>query len=1053
MSRVLKANFFIDYSQTMDNWDDSTSPYDTDTPQASPVRAGQDPLRRDYGGLYSPMDGKWQYGFRTTPLRRGERAQAPNALIETYYYKTQTFTGPSGPPVYSAESAAPESFSPSDRLGAGSDAYVTLSGYDRLSTYGSIHQKIRIEANRDLLPDDGVIRTVADAEGESLRVFERASLADIDAWRRWCIQNYYGREARRDGGPIPRGFFKNYVEHAATYDSPFTPLERQFSPNNRVAATTDFEYNFYIKKYELGIETEPVDSQTLYPHIYTMYFEKSRQLGLEGARDVTISDPTITNPSYNEDYIYSDFVTLNRTLEEVFLNSMRLEVFDSFAGAGTPARREKAGEVDRGRYFEKWIKAYNQSYNPPAGSVVVPSRLEGLSVIRNKYRNILLTNDAAEETQTYNLYKELFPMYSRLAFPLAYTRFMDEPGINLGAGPALAKASTVARVWDGIHASRNGSSSDYVFDVNFAESHQGGPAAIELVSTSDNISNGTERTIFDLGELFSSLDSSRSAPGANIQFVDDFISFRAAVGATTAEDPSGIVIETNTPEEEDDRILDLSDAMTYNNFVDQSIELLQTLTENHLRSYVEMIEGASAFTCPLYYRINKYQRIDNARGARIQSIIVPQYTAIKNKIFEYIDTQLRYENSYEYEILVYNVVIGSKYKFTELYLPYFLDTGEVRENRVEYYGPTDIASRPQRSWRPPVGGELNVDGAVAVAEPDTYEPAGGIPRRATTVEGGIDEAAALEGSGNPFFAEIDVVIEPSIVVVEMPYIASQLPWNDSRDQSYGLGTVLDDPGISPNVQIIPYRGVDNKILFNLETGIGEEFNVPISVSSREDQYYVRLQENNGGQNGPLVFYENDDPAAAFEIYRITSHPATYRDFDNNMIASIPTDDRLIGYRRGGSVSYVDDIRPNTKYYYMFRSVDIHNHYSYPSEIYEVEMIEDAGAVYPRVRVVDPLQSQKKKTLQKNLKRFLQIKPQLSQRLFNVSETFAPLRQEENASAPVTDNIVLGNRAEKIWDRKFKIRLTSKKSGKKIDLNVTFKKEYSDQRSDSEEDTA
>jgi hypothetical protein len=117
------------------------------------------------------------------------------------------------------------------------------------------------------------------------------------------------------------------------------------------------------------------------------------------------------------------------------------------------------------------------------------------------------------------------------------------------------------------------------------------------------------------------------------------------------------------------------------------------------------------------------------------------------------------------------------------------------------------------------------------------------------------------------------------------------------------------------------------------------------------------------------------------------------------------------------------------------------------------MIEDSGAIYPRVRVVDPLQDQRKATPQKNLKRFLQIKPQLSQRLFNVSETFAPLSQNENASAPVTDNIVLGYEAEKIWDRKFKIRLTSKKSGKKIDLNVTFKKEYSDQRSDSEEDTA
>ena len=61
----------------------------------------------------------------------------------------------------------------------------------------------------------------------------------------------------------------------------------------------------------------------------------------------------------------------------------------------------------------------------------------------------------------------------------------------------------------------------------------------------------------------------------------------------------------------------------------------------------------------------------------------PQYTSIKDKIFEYVDTQLRYNNSYEYEILVNNVVIGSKYKFIEFNGCSF-DTGEIRENRVEY---------------------------------------------------------------------------------------------------------------------------------------------------------------------------------------------------------------------------------------------------------------------------------------------------------------------------------------------------------------------------------
>ena len=36
-------------------------------------------------------------------------------------------------------------------------------------------------------------------------------------------------------------------------------------------------------------------------------------------------------------------------------------------------------------------------------------------------------------------------------------------------------------------------------------------------------------------------------------------------------------------------------------------------------------------------------------------------------------------------------------------------------------------------------------------------------------------------------------------------------------------------------------------------------------------------------------------------------------------------------------------------------------------------------------------------------------------------------------------IHLGNRPDPIWGKTFKVRLTSKKTGKKIDMNVTFDK--------------
>ena len=128
--------------------------------------------------------------------------------------------------------------------------------------------------------------------------------------------------------------------------------------------------------------------------------------------------------------------------------------------------------------------------------------------------------------------------------------------------------------------------------------------------------------------------------------------------------------------------------------------------------------------------------------------------------------------------------------------------------------------------------------------------------------------------------------------------------------------------------------------------------------------------------------------------------------------------------------------PNQKYYYMFRTIDIHGNTSNPSPIYEIELYNDGGAGYPIIRHYD-LASPDPKITTKSARKMIQIIPRISQVFLN--ELASGLISEDNILQPaVGKTMVLGNQDESLFGKKFKIRLTSKSTGKKIDLNIDFK---------------
>ena len=131
--------------------------------------------------------------------------------------------------------------------------------------------------------------------------------------------------------------------------------------------------------------------------------------------------------------------------------------------------------------------------------------------------------------------------------------------------------------------------------------------------------------------------------------------------------------------------------------------------------------------------------------------------------------------------------------------------------------------------------------------------------------------------------------------------------------------------------------------------------------------------------------------------------------------------------------------PNKKYWYTFRSVDNHGHISYPSPIYQVEIVDDHGAIYPIIEVVDFAPRTPKEPV-KELKRLMQIIPSYAHGILN--EEKSGIQDATSVKEMWSkDTLFLGVKDETLWGKKFKIRLTSKKTGRKIDINVVFEHEH------------
>jgi len=383
------------------------------------------------------------------------------------------------------------------------------------------------------------------------------------------------------------------------------------------------------------------------------------------------------------------------------------------------------------------------------------------------------------------------------------------------------------------------------------------------------------------------------------------------------------------------------------------------LMQSHARTFDQILDGETAYSESLFYKVKKFKG-RKAFGEPIQEFYLYNSTDVdavmaENRKLSFIDTQLRTDTAYTYEVSEFRAVVGTKYSY---------------------------------------------DSSSLSSLEDMY----------------LGEDAKL-------YASMMVTVDPVIKIMEVPLFTS-------------TGRVLAPPPMPPDVDVISYKGVSNKLMFFFKSHIGQKLEEPISFSDDQSmdnrQFLLHEKTSNEGE----ILYSTVEGISAVEVYRMHNKPVNIMDFSGNLFDTISTDVDAVSDMTASSVGKIIKQKPNEKFYYMFRALGSHGESSNPSPVYEIELYNDGGVAYPIVKIVD-LEEVSHRTKTKTFRNLLRITPKIAQSAVNEVQS-GLISEDGTLGNAIAQNITLGLEDEPLFGKRFKVRLTSKKTGKKIDLNIDFK---------------
>jgi hypothetical protein len=425
------------------------------------------------------------------------------------------------------------------------------------------------------------------------------------------------------------------------------------------------------------------------------------------------------------------------------------------------------------------------------------------------------------------------------------------------------------------------------------------------------------------------------------------------------------------------------------------------------------------------YRIEKISPRQTSTGTGLVSISnqfipwtneLPGFTMWGNHEDEYLnlttyDTQVKYGEDYIYAVYEYVAVVGYRYSYEN-----WTTTRKI--------GNYDIPNSDD-------AGHCLEFVDIATGQPSTA------PRQEFTslFANNFLTLYTMLSSSNPYakdaqvwatdsfryLCQMDYVLEPFIRVYQVPVATKYV-------------SITDHPPVAPD--ITPYQKLDDSqtigFFYNRDSFVERPY--PAVLNGQEEIERKKYLTSNSYYNSENITAQSTDPHF-LEIYRVSSRPTSYKDFDNNLVTtvSLKEKDLKLPYKSG---IFEHKIETNTTYYYIFRFLNAHRQPGRFSPVIQTELVSDGGYKYSLFEIYSEEKITRKTPVNqpsKALKKIFQVIPNPNQLILTGDLDYS------QTAASQYNKVVVGSETleESIWDKKFKIRLISKKTGKKLDINVTY----------------